>query len=113
MMAVVALLGGCALPQVTVIRNQPTPAPQTTPAPTEPEPTSTQAAPVPDHPVKKRPGYPYTGANKWRVAPGTTPIRGEAGPVLNYQVAVEQDITGLPVKEFARQVVKILGDERS
>ncbi|GAB3280497.1 DUF3152 domain-containing protein [Kineosporia babensis] len=119
--AVVAsvLLSGCGLPQVSVVRSD-APEPTATASTAVAEPMSTQAAPVPEEaaaPAKnqqRKVSYPYTGQDKWVVAPaGSTGISGKSGPVLRYHVAVERGIKGVPAKQFAEQVVTILDDKRS
>ncbi|MFI9641086.1 DUF3152 domain-containing protein [Micromonospora sp. NPDC051925] len=58
-------------------------------------------------PVRSAPAaidYPADGGNRWQVAAGEPAIPGGAGRLLRYRVAVERDIRGLPVAEFAAEV---------
>ncbi|WUI10685.1 DUF3152 domain-containing protein [Micromonospora sp. NBC_00421] len=48
--------------------------------------------------------YPADGNNHWQVAPGEPAAPGGTGRLLRYRVAVERDIRGLPVTEFAAEV---------
>ncbi|QDY10192.1 DUF3152 domain-containing protein [Micromonospora sp. HM134] len=48
--------------------------------------------------------YPRDGANRWQVAPGEQAAPQGPGRLLRYRVAVERDIRGLPVAEFAAEV---------
>ncbi|MDO3703601.1 DUF3152 domain-containing protein [Micromonospora sp. C28SCA-DRY-2] len=100
------LLAGCGLPAA----GQP-PAPAAPPAPAVQ--TGTAAPP----PVTVRPtaaavSYPADGGNRWYGAAGETPAPGGTGRLRRYRVAVERDIRGIPVAEFAGEVTRTLNDPR-
>ncbi|TDB70027.1 DUF3152 domain-containing protein [Micromonospora sp. KC723] len=92
----VALLIGCTAPAA----GQPT-APDTGPTATAPPPT-----PVQSRPAAVR--YPADGGNRWHVATAEAPAPGGRGRLLRYRVAVERDIQGLPVADFATEVTRTL-----
>ncbi|MEU1604887.1 DUF3152 domain-containing protein [Micromonospora matsumotoense] len=48
--------------------------------------------------------YPADGGNRWQVAAGEPAAPAGTGRLLRYRVAVERDIRGLPVAEFAAEV---------
>ncbi|MEV6709673.1 DUF3152 domain-containing protein [Micromonospora wenchangensis] len=48
--------------------------------------------------------YPADGAGRWQVAAGEPAAPRGTGRLLRYRVAVERDIRGLPVAEFAAEV---------
>ncbi|WP_432899948.1 DUF3152 domain-containing protein [Micromonospora matsumotoense] len=48
--------------------------------------------------------YPAAGGNRWQVAAGESAAPAGTGRLLRYRVAVERDIRGLPVAEFAAEV---------
>ncbi|TWG22844.1 uncharacterized protein DUF3152 [Micromonospora palomenae] len=81
------------------------------PAPAVGADTTTPAPP----PVTARPraaaiSYPADGGNRWYRAAAETPASGGTGRLLRYRVAVERDIQGLPVTEFAAEVSRTLND---
>ncbi|WP_431926430.1 DUF3152 domain-containing protein [Micromonospora wenchangensis] len=51
-----------------------------------------------------RVSYPVAGAGRWQVAAGEPAAPRGTGRLLRYRVAVERDIRGLPVAEFAAEV---------
>ncbi|GIF66389.1 lipoprotein [Asanoa ishikariensis] len=56
--------------------------------------------------------YPATGRDRWSTAAAETPARGGTGQLLRYRVAVERDITGLPVAGVAAAITATLNDPR-
>ncbi|MEU7617118.1 DUF3152 domain-containing protein [Micromonospora rifamycinica] len=48
--------------------------------------------------------YPADGSNRWQVAAGEPAAPTGTGRLVRYRVAVERDIRGLPVAEFAAEV---------
>ncbi|MBQ0894629.1 DUF3152 domain-containing protein [Micromonospora sp. U56] len=81
------------------------------PAPAAGAATTTPAPP----PVTARPraaavSYPADGGNRWHRGAAETPASGGTGRLLRYRVAVERDIQGLPVTEFAAEVSRTLND---
>ncbi|MBW4702770.1 DUF3152 domain-containing protein [Micromonospora sp. RL09-050-HVF-A] len=48
--------------------------------------------------------YPADGTNRWQVAAGEPAAPAGTGRLLRYRVAVEGDIRGLPVAQFAAEV---------
>ncbi len=102
----VLLSAGCAAPAP---ERSAGPGPTTSaPATERPAiPTAGSAAPArPAIPVS----YPADGGNGWRFAAAEPPgVRGK-GRELRYRVAVERDIRGLPVAEFAAEVTRTLND---
>ncbi|MEV4199868.1 DUF3152 domain-containing protein [Micromonospora globbae] len=56
--------------------------------------------------------YPADGSNRWQVAAAESPARRRTGELLRYRVAVERDIRGLPVPDFADEITRILTDPR-
>ncbi|SCG78511.1 Protein of unknown function [Micromonospora echinaurantiaca] len=99
-----ALLAGCGLPAA----GQP-PAP---PAATGTAATATTAAPPPvtARPTAAAVSYPADGGNRWYGAAAEAPAPGGTGRLWRYRVAVERDIRGIPVAEFAAEVTRTLND---
>ncbi|GIJ10936.1 DUF3152 domain-containing protein [Micromonospora andamanensis] len=72
---------------------------------------STPAGPVRSSPVAPPPvSYPADGGGRWAVADGEPPTAAGPGRLLRYRVAVERDIRGLPVADFAAEVTRTLAD---
>lgn len=59
------------------------------------------------------PSYPEAGSGSWTVAEGQSQVVGTAGELLRFQVAVEQDITGVDAADFGQTAISILGNARS
>jgi hypothetical protein len=57
--------------------------------------------------------FPVDGSGDWLVAKGRSAVAGRSGRLLRYRVAVERDISGLDVDQFAARVSGILADPRS
>ncbi|GIF47183.1 uncharacterized protein DUF3152 [Asanoa ferruginea] len=98
------LLGGCGAPAG---------AHPTTPAAGQPR---KEAARAPAARLSRSPvaaiSYPATGRNRWSTAAAEAPTRPGRGQLLRYRVAVERDITGLPVADVAAAVTATLNDPR-
>ncbi|MFG2103998.1 DUF3152 domain-containing protein [Micromonospora echinaurantiaca] len=99
-----ALLAGCGLPAA----GQP-PAP---PAATGTAVTAATAAPPPVtvRPTAAAVSYPADGGSRWYGAAAEAPAPGGSGRLWRYRVAVERDIRGIPVAEFAAEVTRTLND---
>ncbi|MEV4771710.1 DUF3152 domain-containing protein [Micromonospora humida] len=102
-----AWLSGCGMPAAA----PPSPAGSTaTPAPAASDRADGSAqpvGPVAGTPARSGPapvGYPADGTNRWQVAAGEPAAPRGTGRLLRYRVAVERDIRGLPVAEFAAEV---------
>jgi len=81
-------------------------------APTTAAPRPSSAAPSPSK-AAVQVHYPAHGHRKWSVAPGQAgAATGRNGKVWRYRVAVEQDITGIPVGAFAETIRGVLADPR-
>ncbi|MGS2612955.1 DUF3152 domain-containing protein [Micromonospora sp. LZ34] len=74
--------------------------------------TATTSAPpsVPARPRSAAISYPADGGNRWYGAAAETPAPRGTGRLLRYRVAVERDIRGLPVAEFAAEITRTLND---
>jgi Protein of unknown function (DUF3152) len=66
----------------------------------------------PDESVPTDPGVVASGAGTFQFATADGPVAGTGGPVLRYEVAVEDGL-GVPVEQFADAVEAILSDTRS
>lgn len=102
------LLAGCA----------PTGEPAASPAPSRAERTvSALAAAQAEHvnsPTQEPPiTFPVDGGGKWRAAGGRSAVAGSRGELLRYRVAVERNISGIDVDQFAATVSGTLADPRS
>ncbi|GHJ06168.1 lipoprotein [Micromonospora humidisoli] len=104
----VVWLTGCGLPAAG--RPAATPAPARSAGPPSVAGTAAVADP-PGRPVGSDGGagpapvsYPADGANRWQVAAGEPATPRGPGRLLRYRVAVERDIRGLPVAQFAAEV---------
>lgn len=104
-----ASLTGCGLPAA----GRPaatTPAPAASARPGAPGGQSTpvrtggSAAVTPGRSGPAPVSYPADGAGRWQVAAGEPAAPRGTGRLLRYRVAVERDIRGLPVAEFAAEV---------
>jgi hypothetical protein len=63
--------------------------------------------------TESHPGLAQSGPGTFHYAIGTGPVLGRSGPVHRFRVAVESNITSVPVAGFAGQVDAALGDPRS
>lgn len=97
-----ALASGCSAPAAGRSAVPAAGAATSAPAVSPPAPRmARQATPV---------SYPATGGNRWRIAAAEPSSPQGTGRLLRYRVAVERDIRGLPVAEFAAEVTRTLND---
>ncbi|MEU1751543.1 DUF3152 domain-containing protein [Micromonospora matsumotoense] len=94
-------LTGCGMPTAV---DRATAAPAAPAAPQVAAHPAAPAGPTPDRSGPAAVSYPANGNNRWQVAPGEPAAPGGTGRLLRYRVAVERDIRGLPVTEFAAEV---------
>ncbi|GIF78205.1 DUF3152 domain-containing protein [Asanoa siamensis] len=75
------------------------------------EPTRTPTARMSRAPVAAI-SYPAAGRDRWSTAAAESPAPRGSGRLLRYRVAVERDITGLPVGVVADAITATLNDPR-
>src|SRR5215217_2305502 len=95
----------------------PAPAPALAPAPPVIRPTfqfgDRPSRRIAARVTAERVTYPLRGSRQFAYAAGVSPIVGNAGRLLRFQVAVERDITGISPIDFSAVAVATLGDPRS
>jgi hypothetical protein len=103
LLAVMALLSGCAMTGPAPL-DQPRRPASPTDSRSRPSPT-VAAAPVPI-------AFPTKGSGAMDVVAGTSDVIGRSGTLLRFQVAVEKDITGLDRPAVAEFVEETFADPR-
>jgi hypothetical protein len=123
LVAAVGLLAGCAALKpaprdgleesapATTAMSQMAPSAQTTPS-ARTAPSAVGEAPEKPEATEATVAYPEQGSGTFEVAAGTSGVIGRSGTLLRFQVAVEEDITGLDRAAVAAFVEETYADPR-